>query len=36
MIKRTVVCDKCHEAEAKYYTLEKVAQVNSMIHRRNF
>lgn len=20
MIKKTVVCDKCHEAEAKYYT----------------
>lgn len=24
MIKRTVVCDNCHEAEAKYYTGENM------------
>lgn len=24
MIKKTVVCDRCHEAEAKYYTGERI------------
>lgn len=27
MIKKIVVCDKCHEAEAKYYTGERVDAV---------